>query len=177
MRTTQLNFPIGFFVLLPFIVASCMMGSDEAIPDFNEQLQKDLAAIDNYLAANNITALQDSEGYIRYVILHQSGSGKHATIDSCITANYSGKFMSDGQEFDKGSNFSAPLAGLIDGWKIGIPLMNEGDSAVLYIPSGFAYGYAGVGVNPEERKNANLIFHLALKKVGSNYKSNDRSCN
>lgn len=169
----MIKFTKGFLVILPFILASCMMNSDADIPDFNEQLQKDISAIDSYLAANNITALQDNSG-LRYVI-HRTGTGNQPTIESCVTSNYQGKLLTSGQEFDKGTNISFALNGVIDGWKIGIPLLHEGDSATLYVPSGLAYGY--YGIPPEIPSNANLIFHVAVNKVGTTYKSSDRSCN
>ena len=83
--------------------------------------------------------------------------------------------MSDGSEFDSGKNISFPLTSVIDGWKIGIPLLDVGDSATLYIPSGLAYGY--YGYPPEIPGNANLIFNVGLTKVGTTYKTSDRSCN
>lgn len=174
MKKKFVNVIKGVLTVLPFLVASCMMNDNEDFPDFNEQLQSDIAAIDNYLAANNIDAIEDASG-IRYVLRFDSVGGIKPTIDSCVTANYSGRLLSTGVEFDKGTNISFPLSGVIDGWKLGIPLLNEGDSATLYIPSGLAYGY--YGYPPEIPSNANLIFHVAIKKVGSAYKSTDRSCN
>lgn len=165
----------GFFAVLSLIVASCMSNDNEDIPDFNEQLQRDIAAIDSYLAANNISGvIQDNSG-IRYVIHFDSVGGAKPTVDSCVTANYRGLLMANGQEFDKGTGISFPLSGVIEGWRIGIPLLNEGDSATLYIPSGYAYGY--YGFPPEIPSNSNLIFNVGVKEVGEVYKSSDRSCN
>ena len=164
----------GGLAVLPFVMASCMMNDNEDIPDFGEQLQADVAAIDNYLTANNINAIEHSSG-LRYVIWVDSTGDNRATIDSCVTANYRGRLMSTGAEFDKGTNVSFPLNGVIDGWKIGIPLLTVGDSATLYIPSGLAYGY--YGYLPEIPSNANLIFNVAVKNVGKTYRTSDRSCN
>lgn len=166
---------IGVCVVVPIVMASCMMRDSEEFPDFNEQLTKDLAAIDSYLAANNIVAQTDPDGLIRYVLHADAPEGNRATIDSCVTANYAGKLLSNGQEFDRGTNISFPLNGVIDGWKIGIPLLNVGDSATLYIPSGLGYGY--YGFEPDIPSNANLIFHVSVEKVGTTYRSSDRSCN
>ena len=163
----------AFFVLLPLLVGSCMNGNDD-IPNFNEQLEQDIAVIDNYLTAKNITnVIKDNSG-IRLVIHVDSVTGSKPTVDSCVTANYQGLLLATEQEFDKGINISFPLSDVIHGWRIGIPLLNEGDSATLYIPSGYGYGY--YGYPPEIPSNANLIFRVALKKVGETYKSSDRSC-
>lgn len=173
MRRGLIKFTKGLLAILPFIITSCMINSDANIPDFNQQLQKDIAAIDSYLATNNITALKDNSG-LRYRII-KSGTGNQPTIDSCVTSNYQGMLLSSGQQFDKGTNISFPLVGVIDGWKIGIPLLHEGDSATLYIPSGLGYGH--YGYPPDIPGNANLIFHVAIKKVGKTYNTTDRSCN
>lgn len=176
MKRGLIKVAFGFFAVVPFIVASCMMSDTEDFPDFNQQLQTDLATIDNYLATNNITAAKDPDGLIRYV-LHRESTGDKPTIDSCVTANYEGKLLSNGQVFDDGEGISFGLYNVIDGWKIGIPLLHEGDSATLYIPSGLAYGF--YGIPPDIPANANLIFHVAVTKVGSTYtvSNNTGSCN
>lgn len=173
IRTRLIWIAIGVFALLPFAVTSCLMNDSEDIPDFYEQLEKDLHTIDNYLATNGIAAQQDIDGFIRYVIVRDVTDTDKPTIDSCATVNYAGFLMSDGSKFDEGKNFSFPVYGVIDGWKVGIPLLNVGDSAIFYIPSGLAYGYNGLGGIPS---NANLIFHVGLTKIGSTYRQTDFSC-
>lgn len=177
MKRGSIRVTLGFLAVLPLVVASCLMKDTEDIPDFNEQLQKDLAAIDSYLASNNIIAQQDPDGFIRYVIHRDSIDGKKPTVDSCVTANYRGKLMSNEQQFDEGAGVSFPLNGVIYGWRIGIPLLNVGDSATLYIPSGLGYGYAGI--DPDIPSNANLIFHVGVTKVGTTFRASNGvgSCN
>ena len=174
MKMKLIKVIMGVSVVLPFLVASCMRNETEDIPDFNKQLQADIASIDDYLSANNIVAIEDPSG-IRYVIHKDSTDGKAITVDSCVTATYSGRLLSTGVEFDKGTNISFPLNGVIDGWKFGIPLLKEGESATLYIPSGLAYGYRGYP--PEIPANANLVFDVTINKVGTTYRTSDRSCN
>lgn len=169
MKRRLIRVIMGVCAVLPIIVTSCMMNETEDFPDFYEQLEKDLEIIDSYLAANNITAAKDPDGLIRYVIHVDSIDGKRPTIDSCVTANYKGRLLSNGLEFDKGDGISFPLNGVIDGWKIGIPLLNVGDSATLYIPSGLGYGF--YGFEPDIPSNANLIFHVGVKKVGTTYRA------
>lgn len=165
---------LSLFVIVSFTgtLFSCLdTGPD--IPSYEEQLQRDIAAIDSYLAGKNITPQIHSSG-LRYVI-HRDVTGKRPTIDSCVTAAYEGRLMSNEQKFDGSSSASFPLGGVIEGWRIGIPLLDEGDSATLYIPSVMGYGY--YGYQPTIPSNANLIFHVAVKKVGSTYNSSNRSCN
>ena len=175
MKNRWMKVIAGAFVIIPVLMTSCLMNDSNDFPDFNEQLQKDLAIIDDYLATNNIVAQQDVDGLIRYVIRRDSLTGSKASIDSCAVVNYQGLLLSNMYEFDAGDGFAFPVRGVIHGWKIGIPLLNEGDSATLYIPSGLAYGFRGF--EPEIPPNANMIFNVAVKKVGKTYNSAARSCN
>lgn len=157
-----------FFSVLSVVVSSCLDSGDD-IPDFNEQLQKDITAIDNYLEANNVANVVEHSSGLRYVVLEEAVDGVSATVENCVTAHYEGALMSNGQVFDDGESISFPLNRVIAGWQIGIPLLQEGDSAVLYIPSGYAYGH--VGDKPAIPSNANLIFHVRVVKVGTTYKN------
>ncbi len=113
------------------------------------QLDKDQEAIEEYLDDNNLVAEQTPEGI--YYIITQDGSGsENPTLSSEITINYKG-FMLDGTVFDQSPENDPrtfPLAGLIQGWQIGIPLITTGGSINLYIPSRYAYGSQGAGTIP-----------------------------
>ncbi|MBL7843736.1 MAG: FKBP-type peptidyl-prolyl cis-trans isomerase [Cyclobacteriaceae bacterium] len=158
----------SFGVLLTFF--SCFKQED--IPTFEEQLERDLAAIDAYLAQNSITALQDPNNLIRYVI-HEEGDGSSPGLSNCVTTSYKGKLF-NGNVFDQNSNISFPLNGVIAGWQVGMQQLNKGDSATLYIPSGLGYGRQGIGSIPG---NANLIFNVRLKNIGTVYNNSTGSCN
>jgi FKBP-type peptidyl-prolyl cis-trans isomerase len=160
------------FLLLAGVMGSCL-NTDEGL-SFEEQLEKDLATIDQYLTDNGIDAEQDPDGFIRYVI-HVEGSGASPTLEHCVAVNYLGKLLT-GATFDDGEDAKFPLGGpygVIAGWQIGLPLMQVGDSATLYIPSGLAYGTQGVpGLVPG---NSNLIFRVGLHGV-TTYNASTGSC-
>ena len=158
----------GFLVVLCLVVAACFDDGEE-VPSFEEQLQKDMAAIDNYLAANNITNTIQHQSGIRYLVVTDSAGGIKPTLDSCVTANYEGLLMANGQEFDSGENVGFAVDEVILGWQAILPLLNEGDSAVLFIPSVYAYGY--YGFPPQIPANANLIFNVGVKNVGSSVRT------
>ena len=128
------------------------------------QLERDIAIIDNYLAENNIDAQQHSSG-LRYKII-KKGSGLTPNPTDNIEISYTGKLLSDGTVFDAtpaGETVTFPLNRLIEGWKIGIPLIEEGGEIDLYIPSSLGYGEHGSpGTIPP---NANLIFNVKLVRV------------
>ena len=128
-----------------------------------DQLQLDIEAIEAYLTENNIEAQVHKSG-LRYVI-NEAGDGKKATLCDQITISYEGRLMSDGSVFDDsdGKNVAFPLDRLITGWQVGIPLIEEGGSITLYVPSSYGYGSRGAG--DDIPPNANLIFEVNLVRV------------
>ncbi|HBK88887.1 MAG: FKBP-type peptidyl-prolyl cis-trans isomerase [Cyclobacteriaceae bacterium] len=149
---------------LLLVLAAC---STDKTLSTEEQLAKDVATIDKYLADNNITnAIKDASG-LRYVITTPAPAGaKIPTLANGISVKYVGKLMSTGVAFDShpttAVNFGT-LAGLIKGWQIGFTQFGKGTVATLYIPSGLGYGT--VGSPPAIPANANLIFDVTLVDV------------
>lgn len=96
--------------------------------------------IQAYAATNGINATRHTSG-LYYEIISQ-GSGATANSSSKIIITYTGKFM-NGQTFDEQLTPNSPawaLNGLIQGWIIGIPLIQEGGHIKLIVPSSLAYG-------------------------------------
>lgn len=120
-------------------------------------------ALTAFAIANGMTDVQVHSSGIHYQIV-DPGTGATANPDSYITITYVGKFL-DGEIFDQQStpNSTAwPLAGLIEGWRIGIPLIKEGGHIRLLVPSALAYGCEGRGVIPG---NTPLFFDVSLVDV------------
>lgn len=167
----KLTTGLSIIVLFSFLLlVGCLGVNDEGL-SFEKQLDKDLEEIDAYLAANSITALKDPDDLIRYVI-HEEGTGSVPKLSGCVTAAYEGKFY-DGITFDEDEDVAFPLNAVILGWQIGMPLLQQGDSATLYIPSGLGYGTQGAHGIPG---NTNLIFHVRLKHVGTVYDGASGTC-
>jgi FKBP-type peptidyl-prolyl cis-trans isomerase len=123
-----------------------------------EQLAKDIEAIDAYLASNDIQAQIHPSG-LRYVI-KRSGEGDRPNYCSNVSVSYEGKTL-NGNIFDSRSTpISFPLENLITGWQIGIPLIKEGGRITLYIPSVYAYEANGIG--SDIPPNASLEFEILL---------------
>lgn len=120
-----------------FLLAGC---KDEEELTYEQQLAIDTALIDDFLATNNIEAEVDPSG-LRYVIQVQ-GSGPTPELASGMVAAYEGRFL-DGEVFESNSEFTFRLSNMIDGWRIGLPYIQEGGEISLYIPSGLAYGITG----------------------------------
>lgn len=92
-----------------------------------------------YATANGINAIKHSSGM--YYEIVTPGNSTKPTLANSIKATYTGKLL-NGSVFDSRTT-DFPLANVIAGWQIGIPLIGEGGKIKLIIPSSLAYGCAG----------------------------------
>lgn len=125
-------------------------------------VQSEAATITSYALANGINATVHASG-LNYEIINP-GSGATPGLGSTISVTYTGKLL-DGTIFDsRTSPIEISLANAIDGWKIGLPLIQEGGVLRLIIPSSLAYGCvgAGSGVIPPD---AIIYFDVTLVDV------------
>ncbi len=136
------------------------------------QVTVDEKLISEYVASKNINAQKDSSGL--HYVLHTNGGKKKPTAANCVVVDYKGSLLSNEEVFDANTNFSFPLENVIEGWRVGIPLLGVGDSATIYIPSYMAYGPNGVpGAIPPD---AVLIFDVKLVDFKDGYDPQSRSC-
>lgn len=151
------------FLLLFVVVASCSPESSN-LPDpidpvdytaINEQ------QITEYLTANDLVSQKLVSG-LHYIIENQ-GDGAQPTATSNVTVVYRGYFL-DGTVFDPGTEdgLTIGLSQVIEGWKQGIPLFNEGGNGVLLIPAHLGYGGNVVGGIPA---GSVLVFDINLISV------------
>ena len=104
----------------------------------------EINALKNYLSANSITATQDARGF--FYIINNPGSGASPGPNSTITVSYVGKLTS-GAVFDQNLNgtvFQMPT--LIQGWQMGLPLIQKGGSIKLLLPPSLGYGCSQIGI-------------------------------
>lgn len=119
---------------------------------------EDDAVMKKYISDNGISATKDASGLYYQVI--EPGTGVTPTINSTVKANYTGKYINN-TSFDAGVA-SFPLNGVIDGWKIGIPLIKQGGKIKLIIPPYLAYGCSDYRGIPG---NSVLVFDVELLEV------------
>ena len=136
-----------------------------ALTACHDQKQVDKDLILEYAAENGLSLNLGDEGL--YYVIDVAGTGVRPDVASTVTVDYEG-FTLDGQIFDssydRGMAATFPLANLIRGWQIGIPLFREGGSGTLFLPSHLAYGSdppPGSGIGPDEV----LIFNIELHTV------------
>jgi FKBP-type peptidyl-prolyl cis-trans isomerase FklB len=131
----------------------------------SEKIKTEKEAGEKFLAENKAKAgVTELPSGIQYEMLKQ-GEGKQPKANSTIKAHYRGCLL-DGKEFDssykRNQPFTARLTQLIKGWQEVIPMMKEGSTWRLWIPSGLAYGDNGTGGIPG---GATLQFDVELIQV------------
>lgn len=127
-----------FASALMITLAGC--GKDEAgcsnVKPADEEAQM-LAFASN----NGIIATKHSSGMYYQVITQ--GAGVTPNVNSTVTVNYTGTYLNNAV-FDKSSApVSFKLNQVIEGWIVGIPLINKGGKIKMIIPSSLAYGCNG----------------------------------
>jgi len=151
----------------------------KALESNRAMIDSDGKIIDDYLAEKGINA-QIHESGIRYNIISE-GSGELAKNGQFVRVNYTGRVL-DGRLFDSSVEetvkkegqynpgrtyepyrFQLGTGSVIEGWDIGIALLNPGAKAFLYIPSSLAYGSQNRSavIGPDEI----LIFEVELVEV------------
>lgn len=118
------------------------------------------AAIQAFITAKGITATKHSRGL--YYQITNAGSAGRPQNSSVIYCTYKGTLL-DGTVFDQQTNpgFTGfQLSGLIEAWKIALPLIGKGGSIKMIVPSALGYGCTGSGSSIPP--NTPLYFELTL---------------
>jgi FKBP-type peptidyl-prolyl cis-trans isomerase FkpA len=115
-----------------------------------------------YASLKGMNGTTHSSG-VYYEIISQ-GSGATASANSQIFITYVGKMLND-DVFDEQTSVNTKgwqLSGLIEGWQIGIPLIQKGGRIKLIIPSALAYKCKPYGTLPA---NSILFFDITLVDI------------
>ena len=136
--------PMKFLYLLPVLAlfAACGFDDDE---DPRNSCVNDTPSLTEFAAQDTVTYDElDNTGLLYYIV--DSGSVDRPTLNSTVTANYTG-FFTDGVVFDATTTSSGParfpLTNVIEGWQLGVPLIGRGGKIRLLLPSDLAYGPNG----------------------------------
>lgn len=158
-----MKFTILGVLLSILIFSSCEKESNDDSTSELEQTAIDDSIINQYLDLHpNINATKHSSGLYYQII--RSGSGPRPTLASNVTVRYKG-YLTSGNVFDQTTSadgISFALANLIEGWKIGIPLVKRGGRIKLLVPSKLGYGSRATGSIPA---HSVLIFEIDLVNV------------
>ena len=145
---------------------------------FEEQLEKDLTLIQDYVEENNLDAIVHSSGL--HLVRTKVGEGDSAINGQILTVDYVGRFL-DGTVFDTSIDSVAEAEGVFDetktyeplvfklgarnviaGWDIAFRYFAEGSEGILLVPSYLAYGTSGRGSIPP---NTVLLFEVKLLSI------------
>lgn len=127
---------------------------------------RDEALIEKAVADKKIEPLLKEKG-VYYRVLKE-GKGKAISVTDSVRVYYKGSLFADGSTFDqtKEDPRQFPLARLIPGWQIGVPLIKEGGKILLVIPSHL--GYSIRTRSPKIPPNSILVFEIeVLEAKGS----------
>lgn len=119
----------------------------------------------DFLAKNaqnpNVKVLENG---LQYEIITE-GTGDQPTLDDEVEVHYEGTLI-NGEKFDSSYDRNSPLSlrlnSVIEGWKIGIPLMKVGSKYKFYIPHELGYGGRASGPIPAY---STLIFTVELLDI------------
>ena len=150
---------LGLLLAFSFVLNSC--GKTDTSGCQPASIASEKNAMVAYCTSSNITYIEHSSGLLYQII--DPGTGIAPTTASTISVVYTGKLF-NGTTFDATANpVSFPLSGVIDGWKIGIPLIKKGGRIKLIIPSALAYSCTGSGNSIPP--NTPLYFDVTLTDV------------
>ncbi len=153
----------------------------EAAEQRRQQLEKDKEIIENYIAENNLKAESTEQGL--YYVIEKKGRGKLPTQGEFVSVNYvlrllDGTFIdSSDEQLNRENNtynsrrtygpykFRLGTRAVIDGWDIGIGMINKGTKAKFLVPSGLAYRET-TGPGGKLPPNSVLIFDVELVEIG-----------
>ncbi len=143
------------FTALSFLLISVLFTSCKKEEDAEKQITE-------FIRKNNITATKHPSGLYYQIIKAGTGNSTYPS-GTKITIKYVGKLL-NGTVIDDGNNVenTFQLAQLIEGWRIGIPLIQKGGEIRLIIPSELAYGSQATGPVPA---NSVLDFTIQLINV------------
>ncbi len=120
------------------------------------------AKMEALAVSQGMTYIQHSSGLLYEVIT--PGAGMTATSTSKIYVRYVGK-LADGTIFESLTDHTQTgwvLGGMIGGWQIAVPLIQEGGKIKVVIPSSLAYG---CGFRSGIPSNSILYFEIDLVDV------------
>ena len=149
-------------IALSFFLA--LFAGDGCVKDgacIDKTVQSEQAAIINYAATQGISATAHSSGL--YYQITSPGSGPSPTSGSKVFIKYTGKLL-NGTIFDQQTTapVSYSLNGMIQGFQIGLPLIQKGGTIKLIVPSSLGYGCNGFGSVPG---SSILYFEIELTDV------------
>ena len=148
------------FGLISFFLYACKKtDNNSCVTNYGSPTAAEVTALRNYTISNGIFCDENSRGFFYHITY--SGAGTSPTIADTVTVKYKGT-LTNGTVFDSTAEAETrryPLAQLITGWQLGLPLIKKGGIIDLYLPSSHGFGCTGQAPVPG---NSITIFHIEL---------------
>jgi FKBP-type peptidyl-prolyl cis-trans isomerase FkpA len=132
------------------------------------QIEQDSIAA--YLDSNSIQAQHHQNGFY-YKIIDPGTGTDTMTLCSDLLIDFKGQ-LKDDSVFQQGTDAYLVLGAMIEGWKLGIPLIKKGGEIKLFIPPSLAFGYADYKNDQNEvlvPANSFVIYTVKLKDYSQGY--------
>jgi len=146
----------GLLVVGSVMLTSCL-DNDVPVNEFEEQWKRDTTSIGIHIRTNGIPALKDASGI--YFNITQQGSGFPPTSRSEVRFGYKLTLIGGTTVLDEDDEAISDILDLVPGMQIGLSMMTPGSKAIIFVPSGYAYGGANL---PGIPANSNLRFEVEL---------------
>lgn len=144
------------------LVYDIFLANTERTPTEKAQFKTDSTAIVTYINDNALD-LELQTGDV-WMAVDQAGVGPFPNPYSVVTMDYKLSLLSNpGTVFDQGTLSERPIFELIDGFKVAMPMLNEGAKARFILPS--ILGYGTTGTNSGVPSNAILIYEVTLTNI------------
>lgn len=135
---------IALFFAVSFLSLAGCLGDDDDVTT-PSVCEEGLISVEEFAAADtaySYTELDDT-GLLYHII--EPGTGDKVKVSDTLIVAYRGTVTNgrlfDSRPADNPARF--PLSGLIEGWKLALPLVAEGGKIRLLIPAQLAYGSRG----------------------------------
>lgn len=164
----------AFFVVCVAIAGLSCLKSGERTCAFSQtkitapQVEQDSVAA--YLDSNFIQAQHHPAGFYYKVINPGTGSDS-MSLCSELLIDFKGQLTND-SVFQEGTDAFLVLGGMIEGWKMGIPLIKKGGEIILFLPPSLAFGYEDYKNEKNEvlvPANSMVIYTVKLKDYSQGY--------
>lgn len=151
VKNLKIDMRFVMMVALSFSLLMSACSKDKACKNVNPA--EESATIEAFNKAHAISATKHYTGLYYQII--NPGTAARPTPQSTVFVKYKGTKFND-TVFDQQTNPGATgfnLSNLIEGWKVGVPLIGKGGRILLTIPSGMAYGCVGSPNSIDSAKN------------------------
>lgn len=129
--------------------------------------QNERVAVQNYLASKGITASLHPSGM--YYTIANAGTGAKAEACNTVSIQYTAKLTNDSifEATPAGSVYTDRLGALMPGLQLGVNLVANGGSVILYIPPALGFGSTPYpnAINPVIPANSILVYDVSVSSI------------